>query len=62
MTNPAIIPGPPSVGGMELIILLVFGARRIPELARSLGSGVHEFRGGISGVVEREKAGNGNQG
>ena len=39
----------PQVGGMELlillfIILLFFGARRIPELGRSLGSGMREFR------------------
>lgn len=41
----------PQVGGMELLILLViillfFGARRIPELGRSLGSGMREFRKG----------------
>jgi sec-independent protein translocase protein TatA len=38
---------------MELIILLsivllFFGAKRIPELARSLGRGTREFRKGIS--------------
>jgi len=27
-----------------LIILLLFGARRIPEVARALGKGVKEFR------------------
>ena len=30
------------------IILLFFGARRIPELGRSLGSGMREFRKGAS--------------
>ena len=44
-----MIPGFPTVGGVELlillaIILLLFGARRIPELARSLGRGAREFR------------------
>ena len=43
----------PTFGGTELIILLViilllFGARRIPELARSLGRGAREFRKEIS--------------
>ena len=27
-----------------LIVLLVFGARRLPELGRSLGSGMREFK------------------
>ena len=48
-----MIPGFPSVGGGEILILLViillfFGAKRIPELARSLGRGTREFRQGIS--------------
>ncbi len=39
-------------GGLELVILLVivllfFGARRIPELARSLGKGTREFQKGL---------------
>ena len=27
-----------------LVTLLVFGAKRIPEIARGLGQGLHEFR------------------
>ena len=39
-------------GGLELIILLAivllfFGAKRIPELARSLGKGTREFQKGL---------------
>ena len=30
------------------LILLLFGAKRIPELAKGLGTGVKEFREGIS--------------
>jgi sec-independent protein translocase protein TatA len=51
-----------SFGGTELIIalviiLLLFGAKRIPELAKGLGSGVREFRKGTrgEGEVEEEK-------
>ena len=56
----ALIPGFGSLGGTELIIalviiLLLFGAKRIPELARSLGSGVREFRQGTRESVEEEK-------
>jgi sec-independent protein translocase protein TatA len=49
---------PPNIGGTELvialvIILLLFGAKRIPELARGLGSGMREFRKGTSGEYEK---------
>jgi sec-independent protein translocase protein TatA len=47
-----MIPGLPQVGGAELMILLFFGAKRIPSLARSLGSGVREFRESVSGQYE----------
>jgi sec-independent protein translocase protein TatA len=30
-----------------VILVLLFGARRIPELARSLGRGILEFRKGL---------------
>ena len=56
------MPGFGSLGGTELIIalviiLLLFGAKRIPELAKGLGSGVREFRKGTrgEGEVEEEK-------
>ena len=49
-----------SFGGAELlialvIILLLFGAKRIPELAKGLGSGVREFRKGTRGEDEVEE-------
>jgi sec-independent protein translocase protein TatA len=31
-----------------LIVLLVFGARKLPDLARSLGASAKEFRKGIA--------------
>ena len=44
----------PNIGPMEIAIVLiialvVFGPKRIPELAKSVGNGVREFRGSISG-------------
>jgi sec-independent protein translocase protein TatA len=55
-----LIPGFPTIGGPELIILLVivlllFGAKRIPELAKGLGSGVREFRQGLRGEEDEKK-------
>ncbi len=35
-----------------LIILILFGANRIPELARSFGKGVREFKKGLEGLDE----------
>lgn len=57
----ALIPGIPTLGPTELIIalvviLLLFGAKRIPELARGLGSGVREFKAGTKeGQLEDKK-------
>jgi sec-independent protein translocase protein TatA len=45
------------LGYQELLIILVivlvlFGANRLPELARSLGSSVKEFKKGVNEVKE----------
>jgi sec-independent protein translocase protein TatA len=44
----------PNIGFREilvilLIVVILFGARRIPELARALGKGINEFKGGLKG-------------
>ena len=49
----------PNLGGTELIIVLViilllFGAKRIPELARGLGNGIREFKKGTRGEADDE--------
>ncbi len=36
--------GPMEIGLILLILLLVFGAKRIPEIARGLGKGLREFK------------------
>ena len=38
-----------------LIVLLLFGANRIPELARSFGKGVREFKKGLEGLDNPEE-------
>ncbi len=35
-----------------LIILLLFGSKRIPEVARSLGKGVKEFKGAMRDLTK----------
>jgi sec-independent protein translocase protein TatA len=44
----------PNIGPLELVVvlviaLIVFGPKRLPELGRSLGRGIREFRGSIGG-------------
>jgi sec-independent protein translocase protein TatA len=37
-----------------LIILVFFGASRVPQLARSLGRSTNEFKTGLNGGKEQE--------
>ncbi|HYP25389.1 MAG TPA: twin-arginine translocase TatA/TatE family subunit [Blastocatellia bacterium] len=37
-----------------LIVILLFGARRIPELAKGLGEGIRNFKTGMHGKDGRE--------
>jgi len=39
-----------------LVVVLLFGARKLPELARSLGSSAREFRKGISEGAQEDAA------
>jgi sec-independent protein translocase protein TatA len=44
----------PNVGPLELAVvvifaLIIFGPKRLPELGKSLGKGIREFRSSISG-------------
>lgn len=37
---------------IALIVLLLFGAKKIPELMRGMGKGVKSFKDGMNGVDE----------
>jgi sec-independent protein translocase protein TatA len=37
-----------------VIVLLLFGSRRLPEMGRSLGDGMREFKDGITGKNKPE--------
>lgn len=52
----------PNIGAPELIMILlvalvVFGPRKLPELGKSLGAGLREFRKVTSGVTEEFRTG-----
>ncbi|MEK7347237.1 MAG: twin-arginine translocase TatA/TatE family subunit [Candidatus Eisenbacteria bacterium] len=42
--------GPWELTGLFLIVLLLFGAKRIPEIGRSIGRGIQEFKKGMKEV------------
>lgn len=36
------------------LILLLFGGKKLPEIARNLGKGIHEFKKACQGIDENE--------
>ncbi len=47
-------PGATEIVLVLVVLLLLFGARRIPELARSLGQALHMFKRGLKDEIERD--------
>jgi sec-independent protein translocase protein TatA len=38
-----------------LVVLLLFGGKKIPELMKGLGKGVHSFKEGVNGVEDKKE-------
>lgn len=47
--------GPTELILIFLIVLLLFGANRIPEIAKGLGKGIRDFKKGMAGIDEEVK-------
>ena len=66
MTAPALIGplGPAEILLILLILALIFGARKLPELGRGLGEGIKSFRGAVKEIssddAEESKKSSGN--
>jgi sec-independent protein translocase protein TatA len=49
----------PNVGPLEIavvliIVLIIFGPKRLPELGQSMGRGIREFKSSLSGDKDKE--------
>jgi sec-independent protein translocase protein TatA len=50
----------PNVGPLEIavvliIVLIIFGPKRLPELGQSMGRGIREFKSSLSGDSKEDK-------
>jgi sec-independent protein translocase protein TatA len=58
-----LVGGMLGLGGMEWVILLVLGVllfgRKLPEVGRSLGKGIVEFKKGLKGLEDEVDASSG---
>ena len=46
--------GPWEIAAIVLVVLVVFGAGKLPEAFRSMGKGIREFNKGKSGEYDEE--------
>jgi sec-independent protein translocase protein TatA len=47
------LDNPLHIAFLLIVLLLVFGAKRLPEIGRSVGTGMREFKDSISGETQR---------
>ena len=46
------LPSGPELIIILIVIIILFGAKRLPELGKSLGQGIKEFRKSTKGIVD----------
>jgi sec-independent protein translocase protein TatA len=49
------LDNPLHIAFLLVILLLIFGAKRLPELGRSLGTGMRSFKESVSGETHTEE-------
>ena len=48
------IPGPPELFLIVLVVLIIFGAGKLPEVGKALGKGIREFKAAREGNLDDE--------
>lgn len=48
------MPGPFEILVILLVVLLLFGGKKLPEFGRALGEGIREFKKALSGKGDSE--------
>ena len=48
------MPGPFELVVIFLVVLLVFGGKKLPEIGKSLGEGIREFKKAVKSAIEDE--------
>jgi sec-independent protein translocase protein TatA len=46
--------GPLEIAVVLIIVLIIFGPKRLPELGQSMGRGIREFRNSLSGDKDKD--------
>ncbi len=49
--------GPLEIALILAVLLLLFGAKRLPEIGKSMGKSIREFRGATKGLAADAKSG-----
>ena len=49
------LDNPTHIAFIVVVLLLVFGAKRLPEIGRSLGTGMREFKDSVTGSTPPEQ-------
>ena len=48
--------GPLEIGGIVLLVIVLFGAKKLPEIGKGLGKGLREFRDATKGLGDDESS------
>jgi sec-independent protein translocase protein TatA len=56
MIIPLFMPGHWEILIIVLVVLLLFGGRKIPEMMRGLGSGIKEFKKGVRDEEDEQRS------
>ena len=54
LSNMSFAIGPGQIAVIAVLILLMFGGKKIPELMKGLGTGIKEFKKGVKEEESKE--------